>query len=133
MAGRRLLAAVALALPGALVLPGADARAQAYPAKPVRLIYPTIPGSAFELYGRLIAQKMSETLGRPIVGENRAFARRKPRSQPGCAIFLVRTQWPDHGRAHALEPHGSHDATHGRVGVARFGIDRKSTRLNSSH
>ena len=74
MAGRRLLAAVALALPGALVLPGADARAQAYPAKPVRLIYPTIPGSAFELYGRLIAQKMSETLGRPIVGENRAGA-----------------------------------------------------------
>ncbi len=50
------------------------ALAQAYPAKPIRLVFPTIPGSAFELYGRLIAQKMSETLGRPIVGENRAGA-----------------------------------------------------------
>lgn len=48
--------------------------AQSYPSKPIRLVYPTIPGSAFELYGRLVAQKMSETLGRPIVGENRAGA-----------------------------------------------------------
>jgi tripartite-type tricarboxylate transporter receptor subunit TctC len=47
---------------------------QAYPTKPIRLVYPTIPGSAFELYGRLIAARMGETLGRPIVGENRAGA-----------------------------------------------------------
>ena len=30
-------------------------QAQAYPAKPVRLILPTTPGGAFELYGRVIA------------------------------------------------------------------------------
>lgn len=65
---KRFLAALgfALAAPAAV--------GQAYPTKPIRLIYPTIPGSAFELYGRLVAQKMSETIGRPIVGENRAGA-----------------------------------------------------------
>src|SRR3954451_21603267 len=65
---KRLLIAVAIALAAPAVL------AQSYPAKPIRLIYPTIPGSAFELYGRLVAQKMTETIGRPIVGENRAGA-----------------------------------------------------------
>jgi tripartite-type tricarboxylate transporter receptor subunit TctC len=59
---------------GLMALAPALALAQTYPSKPIRLIYPTIPGSAFELYGRVLAQKMGETLGRPIIGENRPGA-----------------------------------------------------------
>ena len=50
------------------------ARAQDYPVKPIRLILPTIPGSSFELFGRLVGAKMGEAMGQPIVGENRAGA-----------------------------------------------------------
>jgi tripartite-type tricarboxylate transporter receptor subunit TctC len=50
------------------------ARAQDYPSKPIRLILPTIPGSAFELLGRLVGTKMGEAMGHPVVAENRAGA-----------------------------------------------------------
>ena len=49
-------------------------QAQDYPAKPVRLILPATPGGAFELYGRVMAGRMSATLGRPVVAENRPGA-----------------------------------------------------------
>ena len=62
-----LLAAMAPLMPGI----GA---AQDYPSKPIRLILPTIPGSAFELFGRLVATKMGEAMGQPFVAENRAGA-----------------------------------------------------------
>ena len=52
----------------------ACAYSQEYPAKPIRLILPTIPGSAFELFGRLIGTKMGEAMGQPVVAENRAGA-----------------------------------------------------------
>ena len=58
---------------GAWIACGA-ALAQDYPTKPIRLILPTIPGSAFELFGRLIGTKMGEAMGHPIVAENRAGA-----------------------------------------------------------
>jgi tripartite-type tricarboxylate transporter receptor subunit TctC len=48
--------------------------AQDYPVKPIRLILPTIPGSAFELFGRLVGTKMGEAMGQPVVAENRAGA-----------------------------------------------------------
>jgi tripartite-type tricarboxylate transporter receptor subunit TctC len=48
--------------------------AQAYPSKPIRLVLPTIPGSAFEVSGRVITSKMAERLGQPIVAENRSGA-----------------------------------------------------------
>ncbi len=50
------------------------AHAQDYPAKPIRLILPTLPGSSFELFGRLVGTKMGEAMGYPVIGENRAGA-----------------------------------------------------------
>ena len=47
------------------------ARAQTYPARPVRLIIGVAPGSAPDILGRLLAQWLSERLGQPFIVENR--------------------------------------------------------------
>ena len=48
--------------------------AQAYPGKPIKAIVPFAPGSATDQIARAFGAKMSETLGQPIVIENRAGA-----------------------------------------------------------
>jgi tripartite-type tricarboxylate transporter receptor subunit TctC len=47
------------------------AHAQTYPNKPIKAIVPFAAGSATDQIGRAFAAKMSETLGQPIVVENR--------------------------------------------------------------
>jgi tripartite-type tricarboxylate transporter receptor subunit TctC len=61
------LAAAALATPVA-------ALAQAWPAKPVKVIAPFAPGGTADTMGRLVSQKLSETLKQQFVVENRAGA-----------------------------------------------------------
>src|SRR5215470_9979555 len=50
------------------------AAAQNYPARPVRMIVPYAPGSATDVHARLIAQKLSEHLGKQFYVENIAGA-----------------------------------------------------------
>lgn len=61
----------ALALLGAALL-AATTLAQPYPNKPIKAIVPFAAGSATDQIGRAFAAKMSETLGQPIVMENKA-------------------------------------------------------------
>ncbi|BDT67581.1 hypothetical protein os1_17580 [Comamonadaceae bacterium OS-1] len=68
---RNVLTAVALA--AAACLPTL-AQAQAYPSKPVTLIVPYPAGGANDAVGRLVGQKLSETLGQPVVVDNRPGA-----------------------------------------------------------
>ncbi|MBR0652398.1 tripartite tricarboxylate transporter substrate binding protein [Roseomonas terrae] len=58
------------------MLPGlAAAQSQApWPNRPIRLVIPWPPGQATDLAGRVIAQRLQEKLGQPVVPENRAGA-----------------------------------------------------------
>ena len=68
----RFAAACAAVLLSAL-LPAA-ALAQPYPSKPLRIIVPFPAGGTADILARILGEKMSESLGQPVVVENRAGA-----------------------------------------------------------
>jgi tripartite-type tricarboxylate transporter receptor subunit TctC len=49
-------------------------QAQSYPNKPVRMIAPYPPGGTSDVMARLVAQKLSDTLGRQVIVDNRPGA-----------------------------------------------------------
>ena len=51
------------------------ARAQAYPARPVRIVAPTGPGGAPDIIARLIGPWLSDRLGQQFIIENRPGTR----------------------------------------------------------
>lgn len=50
------------------------AGAQGYPGHPVRIVIPLSPGGTTDVPGRMVAQKLSETLGQQFFVENKAGA-----------------------------------------------------------
>src|SRR5690348_3020109 len=50
------------------------AHAQVFPGKPIRLIVSYPPGGGADLMARLIAPRMSESLGQPVIVENKPGA-----------------------------------------------------------
>lgn len=52
----------------------ASAAAQNYPAGPIRIIVPFPAGGGVDTAGRLLGQKLSEAIGRPVLIDNRAGA-----------------------------------------------------------
>jgi tripartite-type tricarboxylate transporter receptor subunit TctC len=81
-----------------LVLHGADASAQTWPSRPIKLIVPTGPGAATDVMARLLADGVSRSLGQSLVAENipgasgivahQAVARAAP---DGYTILLTNT------------------------------------------
>ena len=77
-----LIAAFALGLaPAAL--------SQSYPTKPIKIVIPFPPGNTTDIMARLIAPKMTERLGQPIIVEN------KPGASGMLGLDLVAKAAPD--------------------------------------
>ncbi len=91
----RILLAVLFSLAAGVV------HAQAYPAKPVRLIIPFPPGGSNDLVGRAVGAQLGERLGQSILVDNRGggggtiginAAAKSPAD--GYTLLLVSVGWP---------------------------------------
>lgn len=69
---RMMLAAIAAVLVAFGAVAGAQA--QTFPNRPITLVVPFPPGGSTGIVARVIADKMSETLGHPVVIDNRPGA-----------------------------------------------------------
>ncbi len=58
----------------ALALGASQVSAQNFPTKPVRLVISFTPGSSTDIIGRVVAAKLQEMWGQPVVAENRVGA-----------------------------------------------------------
>ncbi|KAA2212310.1 Bug family tripartite tricarboxylate transporter substrate binding protein [Teichococcus oryzae] len=72
MKRRILLQASTLAMPALLL--GRAASAQSWPSRPITMMVPFAPGGSSDIIGRAVAHRMSATLPRPVVVENRPGA-----------------------------------------------------------
>jgi tripartite-type tricarboxylate transporter receptor subunit TctC len=82
---RMLLLAVALGATLAAPVVSAQSSAGRFPVKPIRMIVGYAPGGGTDIMGRMMAQQISDTLGQPVIVENRPGA-----AQNVAAEFVAR-------------------------------------------
>jgi tripartite-type tricarboxylate transporter receptor subunit TctC len=102
------------------ILAAGSASAQ-YPAKPVRLLVGFSPGGGVDIVARLVAQKLSERWGKPVVVENRVGA------AGNIATDSVAKSAPDgYTLIMAFSSHASNPALYDKL---PFNIDRDFTSI----
>jgi tripartite-type tricarboxylate transporter receptor subunit TctC len=72
--GRGLLLWSALLFAAGVFTAAVAARADDFPSRPIHLIIPYGPGGIVDFTGRQLAQKMSDSIGQPVVADNRPGA-----------------------------------------------------------
>lgn len=82
----RIVGAVLLA---AGVIAASSAAAAGYPSQPVKLVVPWAPGGFTDVFGRMIADKLTKSLGQPVIVEN------KPGASGGIGSEYVSRAAPD--------------------------------------
>src|SRR5262249_16603936 len=70
MATRICRRAFIVTLCGVSTWPLVAARAQTYPSPPITMVIPFAAGGGFDVLGRILAARMSETLGHQVIIEN---------------------------------------------------------------
>src|SRR5947209_4129466 len=133
--------ALAFSVLGIWFSAASPARAE-YPAHPVTLVVAFTPGGPSDVLARIVGKKLAALLGQPFVIENR------PGAGGNIAAEVVARAAPDGhtllmGNNSILATNASlykklgYDAEKDLVPISLIGsqanIDRKSTRLNSSH
>lgn len=121
MLQRRLLIAL-----GATTL-ASGAFAQAWPAKPIRIVVPFPPGQATDILARVMADQLTRALGQQVVAENR------PGAGGSIGADVVAKAAPDgytllmvtistHGIAPAIYPKLPYDAQKDFAPIANIGL-----------
>mgnify|MGYP003344073752 CR=1 FL=1 len=153
---RKLKTALILAS-AVLALCSAMTYAQQFPAKPLRLIVPLLPGAGTDVIARVFATSFGQHLGQQVVVENKAGAATTlganfvAKSTPDGYTMLVATtstlavlptvQSTPYDTVKDLIPVAAFSispfvlcvSAESRLKTLNDLIDRKSTRLNSSH
>ena len=116
-----MLVAAALA-----ALPGVAPAQQKFPVKPIRFVVPFSPGGGTDTLARIIAQKMSENWGQPVVIENRTGAGGTigtaivAKAAPDGYTILVNS--PGFVVSAALHPNLPYDPIKDFAGVTQLGV-----------
>jgi tripartite-type tricarboxylate transporter receptor subunit TctC len=117
MLTRQCMTLAATALAGALVLlpgpaqPAAPGAGERFPVRPIRAIVGFVPGGSTDLIARQLGQKLTESLGQPVIVDNR------PSGAGVMAAVLAKDAPPDghtlyFGTISAL---ATHVATHAKL------------------
>jgi tripartite-type tricarboxylate transporter receptor subunit TctC len=101
-------------LVAALALSLTSAKAQDYPNQPVKIVVPFVAGGGVDVVARIIAPRLSEQIGQPVVVENRGGAggalgaAAVAQSPPDGYTFLLGTG-STHGTNSSIYPKLSYD------------------------